>query len=236
MTTATPQPPTTARPIVLYGREELARLAWYCLTHDSRRSVAGFTVRRQEMPSAAAADLRLLGLPLVPFEDLEERFPPERHDLLIAIGPHQVNHPRAARFEEGLSKGYRFASYLASGARLWPDLKVGPGCMIFENVVVEPFSRIGANTVVRTGAHVSHDAEVGKHVFLAPRVAIAGSCNIGDQSFVGVNATLRDSVAVAPRCVVGAGAVVARSTEPDGVYVGVPARRVAHTDEVRLWP
>src|SRR3546814_9619623 len=83
----------------------------------------------------------LLGLPLVPFEALEDRFPPERYDLLIAIGPHQVNAPRAARFEEGRAKGYRFASYVASGARLWPDLEMGPGCMIFENAVVEPFSR-----------------------------------------------------------------------------------------------
>ena len=33
-------------------------------------------------------------------------------------------------------------------------------------------------------------------------------------------------VTIAPGCVIGAGAVVTRSTERDGVYVGVPARRV----------
>src|SRR3546814_20289713 len=117
------------RPIVLYGCEELARLAWYCLTHDARREVAGFTVLRAGMPVAAEPAASLLGLPLVPFEALEDRFPPERYDLLIAIGPHQVNAPRAARFEEGRAKGYRFASYVASGAPLWPDLAMGTGCM-----------------------------------------------------------------------------------------------------------
>ena len=224
------------RPIVLYGREELARLAWYCLTHDSRREVAGFTVRRAEMPAAPASADGLLGVPLVPFETLEDHFPPERYDLLVAIGPHEVNGPRAARFEEGRARGYRFASYIASGAHLWPDLEITPGCMIFEHAVVEPFSRIGANAVLRAGVHLSHDAVIGDHVFLAPRVAMAGTGHIQSHCFVGVNATLRDNVTVAPRCVIGAGAVVTSSTEPDGLYVGVPARRVGRADDVKLWP
>src|SRR3546814_14254406 len=91
---------TPPRPVVLYGREELARLACYCLTHDSSHEVAGFTVRHAEMPAAPEVGDSLLGLPLTPFEILEERFPPDRYDLLIAIGPHPVNGPRAARFEE----------------------------------------------------------------------------------------------------------------------------------------
>lgn len=227
---------TPPRPVVLYGREELARLAWYCLTHDSSHEVVGFTVRRAEMPTAPAAGDSPLGLPLVPFETLEEHFPPDRYDLLIAIGPHQVNGPRAARFEEGRDKGYSFASYIASGARLWPDLEIGPGCMVFENAVIEPFSRIGANTILRAGVHLSHDAVIGDHVFLAPRVAMAGTGRIDSHCFVGVNATLRNNVTVAPRCVVGAGAVVTSSTEPDGLYVGVPAKRVGRADDVKLWP
>src|SRR3546814_17823668 len=77
------------------------------------------------------------------------------------------------------------------GARLWPDLDIGPGCMVFENATVEPFSRIGANTILRVGVHLSHDAVIGDHVFLAPRVAMAGTGRIESHCFVGVNATLR---------------------------------------------
>src|SRR3546814_13167250 len=107
------------------------------------------------MPAAPEVGDSLLGLPLTPFEILEERFPPDRYDLLIAIGPHQVNGPRAARFEEARKKGYRFASYIASGARLWPDLDIGPGCMAFENAPVEPSSRIGAPTYPHAAIHLS---------------------------------------------------------------------------------
>ena len=237
MNPAAASPHSPHRKVVLYGREELAHLAWYCLGHDSACEVVAFTVAAAEMPSSAAdGEARLHGLPLVPFEDLEARFPPETHALLIAIGPHQVNGPRAARFAEGAAKGYRFASYVSSRAHTWPDLEIGPGCMIFENAVVEPFSRIGANSILRANVHVSHDGEVGDHVFLAPRVAMAGKCRVGDRCFLGVNATLRDGVAIAPGCVVGAGAVVARAPEPDGLYVGVPARRAGAAGDVKAWP
>src|SRR3546814_14290042 len=116
------------RPIVLYGCEELARLAWYCLTHDARREVAGFTVLRAGMPVAAEPAASLLGLPLVPFEALEDRFPPERYDLLIAIGPHQVNAPRAARSAAGPAKGTCVSRYVARAAPPCPARDTGPGC------------------------------------------------------------------------------------------------------------
>ena len=44
-------------------------------------------------------------------------------------------------------------------------------------------------------------------------------------AFLGLGAVVRDGVTVAERCLVGAGAVVTRDTEPNGVYTGVPAKR-----------
>jgi sugar O-acyltransferase (sialic acid O-acetyltransferase NeuD family) len=233
MTAARQTPP---RKVVLFGAGGLARLACYCLRHDSVQEVAGFTVDGAHLPAAGLPAGTLHDLPVVAFEDLERHFSPRDHDLLIAVGPHEVNRLRARRFEEGRARGYRFASYISSRANLWPDLEIGEGCMIFENAVVEPFSRIGDNAILRANVHVSHDGVVGDHVFLAPRVAMAGTCGVEQRSFVGVNATLRDGVTVAADCVVGAGAVVARSTEAGGLYVGVPAKRVGSAGDVKVWP
>ena len=44
--------------------------------------------------------------------------------------------------------------------------------------------------------------------------------------WLGARVVVLPGVQVAPGCIVGAGAVVTRDTEPDGVYVGVPARRI----------
>nr|WP_246078761.1 DapH/DapD/GlmU-related protein [Modestobacter excelsi] len=49
---------------------------------------------------------------------------------------------------------------------------------------------------------------------------------IGRGSWIGAAATVLPGVTVAPGCVIAAGAVVTRDTQPDGLYVGVPARRI----------
>ena len=53
---------------------------------------------------------------------------------------------------------------------------------------------------------------------------ISGYCEIGESSFLGVKACLGDGIKVGRDCVIGAGAVVVRDTEPRGVYIGNPAK------------
>jgi acetyltransferase-like isoleucine patch superfamily enzyme len=62
---------------------------------------------------------------------------------------------------------------------------------------------------------------------LAPRACLGGGAVIKERCFVGLNATIRDNITIAPGCFIAAGAVVTADTEPDGLYMGVPARRVA---------
>lgn len=49
---------------------------------------------------------------------------------------------------------------------------------------------------------------------------------IEDDVWIGAHACILDGVRIARGGVIGAGAVVAKSTEPYGVYVGAPARQV----------
>ena len=49
---------------------------------------------------------------------------------------------------------------------------------------------------------------------------------IKDNVWIGANVTILDGVTVASGCVLAAGSVVTKSTEPNGVYAGVPARRI----------
>ena len=45
--------------------------------------------------------------------------------------------------------------------------------------------------------------------------------------WIGANATILKGVVVAEGCVIGAGTVLTKSTEPYGIYAGVPRRRIA---------
>lgn len=208
--------------VVIFGDTPFASLARYCLIEDGDRRVAGFTVHRSYLREPARD-----GLPVVAFETLEARFPPGKYELLVAVGPRNINGLREDCYASAKRRGYRFASYLSSRASLWPNVDVGEGCMVFEHAILQPFSRIGNNVIVRSGAHVSHHCEVADHAFIAAAAAMGGETRIGERAFVGIGAVLRDRLTIAPRSLVGAGAVVVADTEADGVYVGNPARRIS---------
>jgi carbonic anhydrase/acetyltransferase-like protein (isoleucine patch superfamily) len=54
---------------------------------------------------------------------------------------------------------------------------------------------------------------------------VSGGVEIGEQCFIGVNATLRDHIKIGDRCVIGAGALILSDAEPEGVYVAQATER-----------
>lgn len=59
---------------------------------------------------------------------------------------------------------------------------------------------------------------------------------IGNGCWIGANATILPGVTIGPGCVIAAGAVVIRDCDSDGMYAGVPARRVRTFDDVTSDP
>lgn len=216
-----PNTSTDDRPVIIFGNQMSASLAWYCLSHDSTLRVAGFTVDAARMTTA-----HYEGLPLVAFEDLENFYPPADYRVLVPMGFTHVNGIRKARYAQAKARGYTLASYVSSRASVWPDLVVGDNVLIYEHAIIQPFARVGSNCIIRSGAHVSHHCQVADHVFVSAEVAMASACHIGEQAILGVGSVLRDGLRIAERSFVGAGAVVVADTQADGVYVGNPARKI----------
>lgn len=207
-------------PLILFGNNTFSSLAWYCLTQDSSYEVVAFTVDRAFMRSDVHE-----GLPVVPFEDMEQSHPPGDVSLLLSIGYHAINGLRRARYTQAKAMGYKFASYVSSRASVWPDLQLGENCLIYEGAVIQPFARIGDNAIIRSRAHISHHCTVADHAFIAAGATLGGNATVGEQTFVGLGAVVRDGIALAERSFIGTGAVVIAATEADGVYVGNPARK-----------
>jgi sugar O-acyltransferase (sialic acid O-acetyltransferase NeuD family) len=207
--------------VVIFGTGKFASLAWYCLTHDSPWRVEAFTVDR-----AYVQDDKHEGLPVVPFDELEINYPPAQIDLLIPLGYQHINSLRRQRFDEARARGYRFANYVSSRAGIWPDLKMGENCMVFEHANIDPFVTMGDNVIVRSGAHISHHCTLEDHVFIAAQASLGGNVLVGEQGFVGVGAVARDGLVLGPRSYIGTGAALLENTVADAVYLGNPARRV----------
>ncbi len=70
----------------------------------------------------------------------------------------------------------------------------------------------------------THEIGPASHRAIAPSAGVP--IVIEDGCWIGAASTILPGVTIASGCVIAAGAVVTRSTERDGLYGGVPARRL----------
>jgi sugar O-acyltransferase (sialic acid O-acetyltransferase NeuD family) len=215
--------------VVIFGTTDFAQVAYVYLTEDSPYRVAAFTVHERYI-----AEPRLFGLDIVPFEEIERRFPPDDHAMFVAIGFKRLNRVRAEMYQACKGKGYSLISYVSSKAVHSGRYEVGENTFIFESNVIQPFVRIGNNVIIWCGNHIGHHVTIGDHCFIASHAVIPGHVTIGENCFVGVNATIRDGVTIAPNCIIGAGAVVLKDTKEGEVYRAVATEPAPYrSDELK---
>jgi sugar O-acyltransferase (sialic acid O-acetyltransferase NeuD family) len=208
--------------LVLVGDSAFAEVAYEYFTHDSEYDVVAFSVERQYLRRE-----HLFGMPVVPFEDLAERFAPGEHDFYAALVYSQGNALRRRLYEAAKDKGYRPASYVSSHAFLWRNVTLGEHCFIFENNVVQPFVTVGDNVVLWSGNHIGHHSTIGDHCFISSHVVISGFVEVGHSCFLGVNATVVNNTKIGNGCTVGAGALILGDVGDHETVVGTWKKRRA---------
>lgn len=216
--------------VVIFGAGDVARLAHLYFTRDSEHEVVAFTVDPEHR-----RDEELMNLPLCDFSRITELYPPSEFDLFIGIGYTRMNQARADRYERARALGYRLMSYVSSRCTFLTDHPVGDNCFILEDNTIQPGVRIGNDVILWSGNHVGHDSVIEDHCFITSHVVVSGHVRVGSYCFLGVNASLRNGITIAPRTLVGAGAVITGNTEEGGVYVPPRAVRLEkRSDEIAL--
>lgn len=107
-------------------------------------------------------------------------------------------------------------------------------------VIIEDNVEIGANACIDRGAlgdtiicegakidnlvHIAHNAVIGKNCRIICLVGIGGSVEIGDGSFVGISASVKNQKKIGKNAIVGMGAVVTKDVPDNTTVIGNPAR------------
>ena len=217
--------------VILFGNGQMASMICFYLRHDSPFEVTAFTVDGEHIKEDA-----LLGLPVVPFEEIEHRYPPRDFEMSIPISYRKVNQLRAEKYHAAKAKGYRLVNYISSKATTWPGLVIGDNCIILEGCIVQPSAQIGNDVIMGCNSLVGHDCVIGDHCFLAPGTVTLGYVRVGPHCFLGANSTIRDGITVAADCLIGAGVNISRNTEEKQVFIGAVAEPLSkRSDELREW-
>lgn len=116
--------------------------------------------------------------------------------------------------------------YLAPGSAVIGNVIIGKGSSVWHNAVIRGDVDqiiIGENTNIQDCSvlHCAHNIKliIGNNVTVG-HGAILHSCEIGDNSLVGMGAIVLDGVKIGNNCLIGAGAVVTPNTViPEGSLV-----------------
>ena len=127
------------------------------------------------------------------------------------------------------------SAFIAENAVIIGDVEIGEEASIWYNVVIRGdvnFIKIGNKTNIQDGtiihaAYKVFPTIIGNNVTVGHN-AIIHACELKDEAFVGMGATVMDGSVVETHTIVAAGALVPPNSklEKGYLYAGVPAKKI----------
>ena len=200
--------------IVIFGAGQTAAIVFHYFVNDSPHSVKAFTVNADHVKKK-----ELFGLPVVEFEEIENKYPPDEFQMFVALNYSNLNQLRAEKYREAKEKNYTLVNYVSSKAGIVGTPEVGENCLIMENQLIQPYAKIGNNVFVWSGVLIGHNCTIGDHCWLTSSASIGGNTNIGPYCFIGLNCTVGHMVNIGAKCLVGAGTLVTKDAKDNSVFI-----------------
>ncbi len=147
----------------------------------------------------------------------------EEYSFALAIGNNQA---RLALFQALDEANAHLPNIIHPTAVISNHSELGKGNVIFANAVINPGSKIGNACIINTAATIDHDCQLTDAVHISPGAHLAGTVTVGQASWFGVGSSSVQAINIAENTQIGAGAAVTKDTQANGLYVGVPARRI----------
>ena len=125
-------------------------------------------------------------------ENLQELFA-EYKNLVIVIGNNVV---RKRIYDTAQKIGYSFPNLISSSAYVSPYAKLGWGCVILNNAVVQNGSTVGNGVLLNPGVEIHHDCSVGDYNLIYTNSVIRTYAKVGKCVRIGSNVTICNNAVV----------------------------------------
>tara|TARA_R110002072_G_scaffold298816_2_gene473259 strand:- start:2065 stop:2751 length:687 start_codon:yes stop_codon:yes gene_type:complete len=200
------------KPVIIYGNGHMANMLFHFMkvNHD----IACFAVDDHCITNDIFESL-----PVIPFSQIENRFPPATHNMIISIGFCQMNSLRKRKYLESIDKGYQLINYIHSSVVIHDTNTLGQNNIILDHASIHPNTKIGNGNFISSNGNLGHGCTVGDFCWINAGVCVGGESQLGSQSFLGMNATIGHGIKIADESFIGAHTLVAHDTFHKEVYL-----------------
>jgi sugar O-acyltransferase (sialic acid O-acetyltransferase NeuD family) len=129
-----------------------------------------------------------------------DKYQPQSDDrFLISIGSPQH---RARIHQLLVAKGAEFLSYIHPSCHIASSATIGAGVILCANSIVSTNSVIEHNVAVNVFCSIGHDCRVGAHSVLSPYCAVNGAAVVGSECFLATRVTMFPSAELGSQSIV----------------------------------
>ncbi len=198
--------------LIIYGNGKISRVLYHFLKKQFK--LIAFTVDSKYIKKKD-----IYGLPVIPFENIENTYDPSVNNLIIAVGYIDMNNLREQKYLEGKQKGFNFINYIHPSVEIHDNFQIGENNVLLDQVSIQPYSKIGNSNFIWSNAVLGHGACIENSNWIASNATVSGDTTIKSKCFIGVNSTIGHNVVVGDENFIGAHTLVTKNTKSNEVYI-----------------
>lgn len=196
-----------------FGRE----VAWL-LEELSEWNIKGFIDDNESIQQKEINGIDIIGT----VDFLLERKEPT--NLVIAIGNPKV---RSAIYEKlKFNNNLVFPNIISKDVRISNTIKLGIGNIICSHSILTVNINIGNFNHINLDCTIGHDVILNDFITIYPSVNISGNVEIGNCCEIGTGTQIIQGKSIVDNVIIGAGATIVKNIQENGVYVGVPVKKI----------
>ena len=199
------------RALTIFGLSSYAEVACLYFERDTDFVVEKFVVDDEFKDRD-----EFLGRPVVPLGQIEAAVGVKYfHAAVTYTG---MNRLRERVFRDFLHRNYRPASYISPHAYVDSTATLGEHVFIFEDNTIQPRAAIGTGAILWSGNHIGHHSIVDDFSFISSHVVLSGHCQVGRNSFLGVNCSVGNGVTIGTANWIFPGTSIVADTGPNEAW------------------
>ena len=130
--------------------------------------------------------------------------------LVVTIGDNRL---REEIYLQAEALSFTFPNVVARSAYVSPFARLGWGCILLNNVVVQNGVQIGNGVVLNAGVEAHHDCTIADFALVYTNSVVRTGAKIGERAKIGSTATVGNFVQVPEDAVIPDGAAIQLSSE-----------------------
>lgn len=147
------------------------------------------------------------------------------NNLIIAIGNNYLREKIVKLLESNFKK-INWATYISKSSNIKNRVKVLPGSMLMENVLINQSVLIGNHVIINSGSIIEHDNIFEDYSSCGPGVVTGGEVSVGKKTFIGLGSRIRDKIKIKNDTIIGQASNVIKNCKANSIYLGNPAKLI----------